>query len=160
MDGRYAKAGRGVTCSVYSININLALIEDKVKAMKPENVTFLQGDSNKIGDTFSADFLKDLPHPWVVVEDAHENVSGILEHFLAYMEVGDYFIVEDTAPEVPAELGFGLTTRDYTPCGTKLLEMVKHFLAKHKKECAVDSYFTDFFGYNGTYHWHGYIRRM
>ena len=92
-----------------------------------------------------------LPHPWVVIEDSHENVSGILEHFLGYMEVGDYFVVEDTHPYIPAQLGYGrISKEEYTPCGSKLLKIVKEFLTKHEKECAVDSYFTDFFGYNGT----------
>ena len=49
-----------VTCSVYSMDINPATIEDRVKEIKPGNVTFLQGDSNKVADTFTADFLKGL----------------------------------------------------------------------------------------------------
>ena len=123
-------------------------------------MTFLQGDSNKIAETFPADFLKGLPHPWVIIEDSHVNVSGILEHFFVYMQTGDYFLVEDAIPEAPSAFGYGLLTWDYEPLGTKLLEAVKCFLTKHEKECAVDSYFTDFFGYNGTFNWHGYIRRM
>jgi cephalosporin hydroxylase len=151
----------GITCSVFSMDINPAMIEDRVKEIKPKNVTFLQGDSNKIADTFTADFLKGLPHPWVVIEDSHENVSGILEHFLRFMEVGDYFVVEDTHPYIPAQLGYGrISKEEYSPCGSKLLKIVKEFLTMHKKDCAVDSYFTDFFGYNGTWNWHGYIRRM
>jgi cephalosporin hydroxylase len=150
-----------VTCSVYSMDINPAIIEDRVKEIKPENVTFLQGDSNKVADTFTADFLKGLPHPWVVIEDSHESVSGTLEYFLGYMEVGDYFVVEDTHPHLPAQLGYGRIFKgEYTSCSNTLLTIVKEFLAKHEKECAVDSYFTDFFGYNGTWNWHGFIRRM
>ena len=150
-----------VTCSVYSMDINPAIIEDRVKEIKPGNVTFLQGDSNKIADTFTPDFLKGLPHPWVVIEDSHENVSGILEHFFAFMEEGDYFVVEDTHPYLPSKLGYGRIFKgECAPSGTNLLETVKEFLTKHEKECAVDSYFTDFFGYNGTWNWHGYIRRM
>lgn len=152
----------GVTSSIYSMDINSAIIEDRVKEIKPENVTFLQGDSNKIADTFSANFLKGLPHPWVVIEDAHVNIFEVLEHFLGYMEVGDYFMVEDTHPNIPTVMGAGriCQQQEYKPWGTKLLDALKKFLTKHEKECAVDTYFTDFFGYNGTWNWHGFIRRM
>lgn len=154
----------GVECSIYSMDINPAIIEDRVKEIKPENITFLQGDSYKIADTFSADFLRGLPHPWIVIEDAHENLSNVLEHFLGHMVMGDYFVVEDTIPDLPDDaLDFGLVRncqREYNPWGSKLLDELKGFLSKHEKECAVDSYFTDFFGYNGTWNWHGFVRRM
>ena len=147
-------------CSVYSMDINLSIIEDRVKEIKPENVTFLQGDSNKIAATFPDSFLQKLPHPWIVIDDAHENISGVMEHFVGYMETGDYFVVEDTSPDIPCHLGTGLFHHEYKMTGTKLLDDVKKFLTDHEKECAVDSYFTDFFGYNGTWNWHGFIRRM
>ena len=150
----------GIDCSIYSMDIDLGIIEDRVKELKPDNITFLQGDSYKIGETFKKDFLQSLPHPWVVIEDAHENTFGVLEHFLPFMKTGDYFVVEDTHPHLPSHLGAVRFRPEYVPAGTKLLNAVKEFLTKHEKECAVDSYFTDFFGYNGTWNWHGFIRRM
>ena len=141
------------------MDIDLSIIEDRVKEIKPENVTFLQGDSNKIADTFSAQFLKGLARPWIVIDDAHENTSGVLEYFAGHLETGDYFVVEDTHPRLPAQLGAERIFKyKYQPSGTTLLEVVKNFLTKHNKEFAVDSYFTDFFGYNGTWNWHGFIR--
>ena len=153
----------GISCSVYSMDIDLGLLQDKVKEIKPDSLTFLQGDSNRIAETFTAEFLKDLPHPWIVNEDAtHENIFGVLEHFVGYMKMGDYFVVEDTNPEIPIHIGAATAVHpEYVPTGTaKKLDVLKRFLAKYKKECAVDSYFTDFFGYNGTWSWHGYVRRM
>ena len=57
----------GITCSLYSMDINTSVLDDKVKEIKGDNVTFLQGDSNKIAETFTKDFLKNLPHPWIVI---------------------------------------------------------------------------------------------
>ena len=150
----------GVECSVYSMDINLDIIEERVKEIKPQNVTFLQGDSNKISETFTPEFLKDLPHPWIVIDDAHENTFGVLEFFLGHMKMGDYFVVEDTNPNSPQHLGAGRIHPEHIPVGTKLLDTLKRFLTEHKEQCAVDSYFTDLFGYNGTSNWHGYIRIM
>lgn len=145
----------GITSSVYSMDIQ-DMIENRVKEIKPDNVTFMLGDSNKIAETFTPEFLKDLPHPWIVFEDAHENTFGVLEHFVSYMKTGDYFVVEDTNPQLPPHIGSG-RWHEFEPGTDVLLVAVKKFLTKYEKECAVDS---DFFGYNGTWHWHGYIRRM
>ena len=147
--------------AIYSMDINLATIQDRVKEIKPSNLTFMQGDSNKIEEAFSAEFLGGLPHPWVIVDDAHENIAGVLEHFARHMITGDYIVIEDTNPMLSANLGAKCTIPfDFTFMGNVLLETVKAFLVKHEKDFAVDSYFTDLFGYNGTSHWHGFIKRM
>ena len=155
----------GVSCSVYSMDINISNIEKRVNELKSDNLTFLQGDCYKIAETFSEDLLKTLPHPWLIIDDAHVNVVAVLEHFAAHMTTGDYFIVEDTNPHMPkavvGEEGVGENLfPEYVPFGNRLLDCVKSFLARNKETFAVDSFFTDFFGYNGTWNWHGYIRRM
>jgi len=151
-----------VDCRIFSMDIDPTLLEERVKKIKPANVTFLEGDSYKIEKAFPESFVKDLPHPWLVIEDAHENVGGILEYFFQYMQTGDYFIVEDTNPLLCTHCGMGRVYEDlpYKQAGTGLLDTLKAFLKKHDKECAVDSFFTDFFGYNGTWNWHGFIRCM
>jgi len=53
--------------SIYSMDVDLSVLEDRVKEIKPDNVTFLEGDSHKIEATFYLDFLHGLPHPWVVI---------------------------------------------------------------------------------------------
>jgi len=145
--------------SIYSMDVDASLLEDRVKEIKPDNVTFLEGDSHKIEKTFHSNFLHGLSHPWVVIEDSHENVHGILEHFHQFMKSGDYFIVEDTNPLLPMHLGTG---HIHPPSigGNELLETLKQFLTEHCNDYKVDSFFTDLFGYNGTWNWHGYIRRM
>ena len=152
-----------IDCHIYGMDIELSLIEDGIRKIKPDNVTFLQGDSTKIEETFPEKFIKGLPRPLIVIEDTHINTLGILEYFVKFMEKGDYFMVEDTSPILPARLGpvqSPKSEREYSPISKYKLDCVKKFLTKYEKEFAVDSFFTDFFGYNGTWNWHGFIRQM
>ncbi len=149
-----------IPCSIFTMDINTSVLDKRVKEYKPENITFMQGDSNEIANIFTADFLKDLPHPWVIIEDAHVNVYGILQHFYKFLQTGDYFVVEDGNPLIPSHMGEGHLHHNYVPVGTKILDQVKRFLSERQDDYKVDSYFTDLFGYNGTWNWHGFIRRM
>ena len=50
---------------------------------------------------------QNLPHPWVVIDDAHINVVGVWEHLHRFTRPGDYYIMEDTNPLGPAKLTVG-----------------------------------------------------
>ena len=105
--------------------------------------------------------LSKLPHPWAIIDDAHVNMSGTLGHLHHYLEEGDYIVVEDTNPYIPREIGVLATMFDTVPlAGTQKLEKLKAFLRKYDDFYAVDSFFTDFYGYNCSWMWHGFIRRM
>eukprot|EP00112_Aurelia_sp_Birch-Aquarium-sp1_P025678 Seg868.2 transcript_id=Seg868.2/GoldUCD/mRNA.D3Y31 product="Rhamnosyl O-methyltransferase" protein_id=Seg868.2/GoldUCD/D3Y31 len=150
----------GIDCHVYSVDINFDLIDARAKSDK--NVTFTQGDVTKIDQVYSAEFLKDIPHPWLVSEDAHVDLTGVMEHFGKYMQKGDYFIIEDTNPDSPLISGQGLleTAGEYEKYGPWKLDEMEKFLKSKGDTYAVDSFYTDFFGYNGTYNWNGFIRKM
>ena len=151
-----------IPCQIYSVDVDLSLLEDRVKEVKPDNVTFLQGDCYAIDKTFTPEFMSQLPHPWVVFEDAHENFSNVLGHFHKFMQQGarDYLIVEDTDPRIPREVGMGFYEEPYLEYGTQKLENLKGFLKEYEEYYAVDSFYTDFYGYNGSWFWHGYVKRM
>lgn len=93
-----------------------------------EGVTLLRGDSNRIDEGLPDDLLASLPHPWLIIEDAHVNIGGVLEHLDQFMQARDYLIVED----VEAESTLG------------------PFLAARPGQYQVDTLFTDFFGHNAT----------
>ena len=146
---------------VYSMDIDPSLLGEGAKKLNPDNVTFLQGDCNKIEKTLTPEMLFKLPHPWAVIEDAHVNIEGTLGHLHHYLEEGDYIVVEDTNPYIPRDLGVMATAFDTIPlAGTDKLEELKAFLHKYDDLYAVDSFFTDFYGYNCSWMWHGFIRRM
>ena len=58
-------------------------------------VKFLYADCNDVATFKGVDFSS-LPHPWLVVEDAHVNVSGVLSLFNSFAVSGDYLFIEDT----------------------------------------------------------------
>ena len=105
----------GLPTRVYSIDI------DPI-TLKHERVTFFQGNSEEIDSIFD---VKNLPHPWLIVEDAHVNVNNIISYFEKHMDVADYLIIEDS-------WGKPQTT----------LQVPNTLL--------VDAYYCDYFGLNAT----------
>ena len=146
---------------VYSIDLDLSLLDPRVKDLKPDNLTFVEGDMYKIEEVLPLSKLESLPHPWVLIEDAHANSLGVLEHFHKFMKEGDYIVYDDTDPVTPLKNGMGWEGHPtYEPCGFEKLHMLKEFMIKYDGYYCVDSYLTDLFGYNATNNWNGYVRRM
>ena len=99
---------------VYSMDIEPPDIEHK-------NVTFIEGDSKQISN-FST---KNLPHPWIIIEDAHVNVNEVITYFENHMHKGDYLIIEDSWGKKGSNL-------------------------KVPNTLYVDAYYCDYFGVNAT----------
>lgn len=103
---------------------------DRVKpALQHPLVSFYQGDCHAPERLFDPDLFAFEPHPWLVVEDAHQNVGGVLEQFHKYLSPGDYLVVEDSDIKRPALRGF---------------------LCAHPGDYLVDTRFADNFGRNAT----------
>ena len=148
-----------VECQIYSMDIDLSLLDPQVKKLQPPNLHFMHGDSNAIEKTFTPEMMSKMKHPVVVIEDAHVNIQPLLAYFHRFLKKGDYFVVEDCSPDIPAAASMG-NNCEFEPNGTEMLTELRSFLKEYKDWYAVDSFFTDFFGYNATWHWHGFIRRM
>jgi cephalosporin hydroxylase len=97
-------------------------------SLQYEGVTFLKGDSNAIEEVLSLALLRGQPHPWIVIEDSHVNILGILNYLHGSFHTGDYIIIEDIDAE----------------------DLLVDFLSKHKECYRVDARYTDFFGHNAT----------
>jgi cephalosporin hydroxylase len=85
----------------------------------------------EIERVFEENFLRSAPHPWLLIEDAHVNVYGVLSHFHPYLHKGEYVIVEDSM-------------------NTGKLEAILRFMNEYRGHYKVDTYYTDFFGRNAT----------
>jgi cephalosporin hydroxylase len=115
----------GIKSNIYSMDLAPTNRSELVNKLKPENVIFLQGDSFEIEKTFTDEFLKSLPHPWVFIEDAHANLDCVLEYFHRYLQEGDYMVVEDTGPDIPKECGMYMGNEGvYVAMGPKQLQSV------------------------------------
>ena len=141
---------------VYSVDIDLELVDET--AMQTPGVTFLQGDCNRIEEIFPADMLAGLPHPVMLIDDAHVNIHGVYSHFDAHaLRSGDYLIVEDIVPWIPGSFG---KTADETEWGDWKWNEIREFFAGCDDAYLVDRYYTDFFGYNVTWNWNGFLKKM
>ena len=146
-------------CHIYSVDCDPALLDEGLKRNKPDTVDFITGDSTKIEDVFPQAMLEPLPHPWLIVEDCHVNTLGIIEYLHQFMKVGDYVVVEDTSLALPNEDlsdGDSEEGRWGEPKMKKLKKLLRSPVGKNFK---VDSFITDFYGYNCTWHWHGFLRK-
>ena len=104
------------TTRVHSIDIEPPSIEY-------EGVTFYEGDSREINNTMLN--MENLPHPWIILEDAHVEVNKVMTYFEKHMHVGDYMIIEDTRGKKGSTLEIPNTLH-------------------------VDAYYCDYFGRNAT----------
>ena len=97
--------------------------------MQHPHVHFYKGDCSSPDTLFPGDLLQTAPHPWLVVEDAHHNVSGVLDLLHRFLIPGDYLVVEDSDVKRDA---------------------IRAFVDAHPGDYLVDTRFTDNFGRNAT----------
>ncbi|MEZ6095240.1 MAG: CmcI family methyltransferase [Pirellulaceae bacterium] len=147
----------GVDTQIISVDIDLSLVDARAK--NGGRIEFREGDCNRIEALFPAEELKSLEHPLILVDDAHVNLPQVYEYFhKEVFETGDYLIVEDTNPHIPGT--FGDSADEVMDWGDWKHKEIKSFFNEHDAEYQVDRYYTDFFGYNATWNWNGFIRRM
>jgi cephalosporin hydroxylase len=115
-------AAFGLSPAVYSVDL-------KAPPLSDGRITFLEGDLNAVEAVLPEPLLRRATHPWLVVEDAHVNVEGVLRHVHPHLAAGDYLVVEDSAGKQ---------------------NDIRRFLATVPGCYKVDAYYTDFFGRNVT----------
>ena len=149
-----------VECNIYSVDIDLSLLQKKAKEFQPPNVVFLEGDSNEIETIFPSKFLKQQPHPWIIIEDVHEGLENVVAYFHDHMSPGDYFVCEDTSPDLATTMGAGGIYDTYERVGSVKLDAWKSLLGRYGDMYAVDTFFTDMYGYNSSANWDSFVKRM
>ena len=149
--------GANIECNVFSVDVDLSLLHPNIKSFQPPNLSFVEGDCNEIEQVFPSEFLEAQPHPFLVIDDAHVNFDNVMDHFHLHLIPGDYIICEDTCPDLPAS-AFG--SGDNKSQGLEKLHSWKQFLNRHSDMYAVDSFYSDYFGYNASSNWNSYVRRM
>ncbi len=146
---------------VISADIDLSLVNEMAK--NRSDIEFREGDCNQIEKLFPADMLRELPHPLVVIDDAHVNIAGVYRHFHEHaLQEGDYLVIEDTIPWMPGSFGPADDTGeagDVEEWGDWKWHEILRFFEEHGRSYRVDRYYTDFFGFNATWNWNGFVRR-
>lgn len=93
-------------------------------------LTFHQADLSDVS-TFDEMLLTRLPHPWLVIDDAHVQVFSIFSYLNHFLRSGDYYVIEDEPIMADKEIIDGL-------------EFVE------QSGFLIDTYYTDAFGTNVT----------
>ena len=148
----------GVEGQVYSVDIDLSQLDEKAKA--DLRLKFLEGDCNQINTVLTPDLLSTLPHPWLVIDDAHVNLFGILDYFHNNgLQNGDYLIIEDTNKDL-WEAWSDWDDRAFIERMKSKIGLLGNWLVRHKNEYLIDTYYQDMFGYNGSKNWNSILKKV
>lgn len=145
------------TLTAHGIAPRIVSIDIKPAAeFSDPRILFLQGDALDLGKCLTDAVLKDLPHPWLVVEDsAHffETTLATLHFFHPHLRKRDYIVVEDgVLADLPQEV--------YGQFQNGPNRAVAEFLSTHGEHYAVDRQLCNFYGRNITYNPNGWLRRV
>ena len=114
-------------CKTYNLPTKVYSVDINSPDVSYDGVTFLSGDIRNIphiSDNTLFD-VRTLPHPWLIVEDAHVAVNEVMRYFAMHMHKGDYIIIEDSRSKMQSKLDVPDTL-------------------------LVDTYYCDYFGRNAT----------
>ncbi|SDK05808.1 Cephalosporin hydroxylase [Bradyrhizobium sp. Rc2d] len=112
---------------VHSFDLHTECIHENAKHSL---VTFHRVDLSEV-ENLDKSLLMELPHPWLVIDDAHVKVFSLFSYLRDLLVSGDYYVIED----VPIDANRAVID------GLQLVEQ-SGFL--------VDTYYTDAFGTNVT----------
>lgn len=112
---------------VHSFDLHTQCIHENAKHPL---LTFHQVDLSNIA-AFDERLLTRLPHPWLVIDDAHVQIFSIFSYLSRFLLSGDYYVIEDEPLRADREIINGLQSVEQSG-----------FL--------VDTYYTDAFGRNLT----------
>ncbi len=148
----------GLEGKVYSVDNDLSQLDEKAKT--DSRIHFLEGDCREISAVLPTELLSTLPHPWLVIEDVHDNLLGILEHFHHHgLETGDYLIIEDTN-KFMWEVWSDWEDQELIQRGGRKLDDLRDWLRLHEDEYQVDSFYQDLYGYNTSKNWNSILKRF
>jgi cephalosporin hydroxylase len=129
-------AALGIDLTVLSFDKDPSL----VKGTHPR-VSFQHLDALAIQNELDPKIRAENPHPFLVIEDAHTNVFGVLNCLFDLLDIDDYLIVEDT-------------------CDAAKYKEFARFMECRMDSLYIDSHYTDNFGYNASWNWNSFLRRM
>ncbi len=150
----------GIEGTVYSIDIDLSLLDDQAKT--DSRINFLEGDGNNLSTVFPSEILSTFPHPWLVIEDAAPvEIVGLLNYFHKNgLQNGDYLIIEDTNQSIWDSWSDNWEDKEELDQGREKMDKLRQWLMKHEDEYLVDTYYLDMYGYNSSKNWNSVLKKV
>lgn len=144
---------------VYCIDIDLSLLDEKAKI--DDRVHFLEGDCQQMEAIMPPKMLSELPHPWLMIEDAHADAVGVVDYFHHNgLQTGDYVIVEDTNQTMWEIEWDDWNDVELLSLGQRKLGDLTSWLMRHANDYRIDTYYQDMYGYNGSKNWNSILKRV
>lgn len=112
---------------VHSFDLHTKCIHESAKHPL---LTFHQVDLSQVA-TFEENLLTRLPHPWLVIDDAHVKIFSMFSYLNNFLTSGDYYVIEDN----PMKADKGI---------------IEGFQLVERSGFLIDTYYTDAFGMNVT----------
>ena len=148
----------GIEGEVYCVDNDLSQLDEKAKT--DSRINFLEGDCREINAVLPTGLLVSLPHPWLIIEDVHDNLVGILKHFHHNgLQTGDYLIIEDTN-KFMWEVWYDWEDQELIQRGGRKLDELRSWLMKHQDEYLIDAYYQDIYGYNASKNWNSILKKV
>gem|GEM_PF-517932 len=133
---------------VYSIDIV------QVVDVAHPRLTFIEADGRRLSEFLDEEWLKALPRPWVVIEDAdhaYETSYNVAKFFASHLCPGDYLVVEDGIIS-------DLAPEQFPDYSSGPHRAIKQTLAEHPGKFEIDASYCDMFGQNVTWATNGFLR--
>jgi len=120
-------------CNTLNLNTKVITVDNNFN-INLKGIEFIKLDVNKI-DNFNFGILES---PIIVIEDCHENVSGIVKKVDKFMKKGDFLIIEDS---INQEKYNQLKQIDF-------------------KNFTMNRYYCDFWGKNNSWNYDSFLEKI
>ena len=118
-------------CEIHTFDIN----QERVKLPKDSKINFHNLDNHKIDEFINLNrkLFDGITSPALIIEDAHENATGIINAIDPFLKSGDYLVIEDTLDD------------------KKYHETILSNKGINKDSYLVDTHYCDFWGVNNSW---------
>jgi cephalosporin hydroxylase len=142
-------------CHTYGMTTRIVTCDFRnIQGHVDPRIKFVQADALDIATSDLHVLLRDLPHPWLIIEDsAHtqEVCYAVLDYFRQHLLPGEIIIIEDGVIE---DQGANCNYNG----GPNLA--IHNFFMTHPQCFRVMNEYADFFGKNATFNPNGYLQKL
>jgi len=82
-------------CKMFSLDTKIITVDINEHGADEPGIVYIKGNVNEIETALPLSTLIKLPHPWIIIEDCHTNIEGIIKHVTRSSMAGDYLVLED-----------------------------------------------------------------
>ena len=141
-------------CRLFDLDTQIISIDiDQRTQFSHPNIHFYQGDGRNLSATLNKEFIAQIRHPLIVIEDADHHyltTKAVLEFFSPILEIGEYIIIEDGICDSLGHQG------RYDGGPTRA---IAEFLNTNQESFVIDEWYCDYFGFNVTWNTNGYLKK-